>query len=86
MTYKFESLHLNFSSTFTLQLKVMDIPPPPPPPETLGERVRFQIVKISKKGAVTVKVKPKVTNTMLTRKLNNESISFYLQPYDRAEF
>ena len=86
MTYKFESLHVNFNSTFTFKLKVLDLPLPPPPPETLGERVRFQIVKISKKGAVTVKVKPKVTNSMLTRKLNNESISFYLQPYDRAEF
>jgi hypothetical protein len=56
----------SFSMTSYLILKVSERPPLPPPPGTLGERVRFQIVRISKKGAVTVKVKPKVTNTLLT--------------------
>ena len=63
---KFISLHLNFSMNYTLHLTVLDLPPNLPPPGTLGERVRFQIEKISKKGAVTVKVKPKLTNMLLT--------------------
>jgi hypothetical protein len=56
-----------YNVTTKLIVKVSERAPLPPPPETLGDRVRFQIVRISKKGAVTVKVKPKVTNTLLTR-------------------
>jgi hypothetical protein len=67
VTKKFVTPNLNFSSSFDLKVKIMERKALPSPPGTLGERVRFQIIKISKKGAVTVKVKPKVTNTLLIR-------------------
>ena len=38
---KFESMHMNFSVSYKVRVKVEDVLPPPPPPEALGERVRF---------------------------------------------
>jgi hypothetical protein len=67
VTKLFKTPEHEYNVTTKLIVKVSERAPLPPPPETLGDRVRFQIVRISKKGAVTVKVKPKVTNTLLTR-------------------
>jgi hypothetical protein len=53
--------------SYKILIKVLERIPPPPPPGTLGERVRFKIEAISKKGAVTVKVRPKETNMLLTK-------------------
>jgi hypothetical protein len=66
VTKIFNSTNLNFELKTTVKLTVLERQPLPPPPGTLGERVRFRIEKISKKGAVTVKVKPKLTNMLLT--------------------
>jgi hypothetical protein len=52
VTSAFESLNLNFSMSYQLHVKVLSLPPLPPPPETLGERVNFKILRISKNGAV----------------------------------
>jgi hypothetical protein len=54
----FNTLFTKYNLTTNLKVKVSARAPLPPPPETLGERVRFHIVRISKKGTVTVKVKP----------------------------
>ena len=82
----FDTLYMKESRVTELKVIVFNVGSRRPPPQTLGERVRFQILRISKKGAVMVKVKPKAMNGLLTKQLNNQSVSFYLQPYDRTEF
>jgi hypothetical protein len=67
VTKTFSTPEHKYNVTTKLLVRVSERAPLPLPPETLGDRVRFQIVRISKKGAVTVKVKPKVMNTLLTR-------------------
>ena len=49
-------------------------------------RVRFEITGVTKTGKVTVKTFPKVTNLKLLQKLNNETVAFYIQPYDRDDY
>lgn len=42
-----DSSKVNTSMTYKIILKVLDLKPPPPPLDTLGERVRFHIMKIT---------------------------------------
>ena len=45
--YYFESLHFNMTMEVKIRVKVLDVLPLPPSLDTLGERVRFYITKIS---------------------------------------
>jgi hypothetical protein len=45
--YNFESLHFNMTMEVKIRVKVLDVLPLPPSLDTLGERVRFYITKIS---------------------------------------
>ena len=45
--YYFESLHFNMTMEVKIRVKVLDVLPLPPFLDTLGERVRFYITKIS---------------------------------------
>ena len=47
VTFRIDSQKLNITMSYRIVLNVLDVPQTPPPPETLGERVRFYISKIT---------------------------------------
>lgn len=44
------------------------------------------MISVNKEGKVNVKINPSINTGMLCRQLNNETITFYIHPYDQDDF
>lgn len=46
------------------------------------ERIKFQIVKVTRKGRVYVKLRPKTKLMNIPLKLNNITVNFYMERFE----
>ncbi len=70
---------------YKFRIEVYDDPEPKKDPK-LGDRVFFEIIEINRNGWVKVMLKGPVADIKLIRMLTNETVNFFVSPYDRSEY